>query len=163
VCLATPDSFEGDESAADASFLLPGTPQHHTFDRPGDQDWVNVQVTHGETYRFRTTDLGVNTDTTLELYASDGVTLLLSNDDSDGMLASTIDWHAPRTERIYLRVRNWNPGSGGCGTAYRLTRGDDRVYLPLIRCTEQSTSLTSGRSVTPIPARSSRRAPLHRH
>lgn len=138
-CLASPDTFEAGtrDDHYNAARVLPlNARQVRNFDRPGDQDWMKIQVQEGITYTLSTSQLGASADTYLYLYDQDGVTLLVSNDDSDGTLASRIVWVAPSNGTYYLLVRHWNPNVGGCGTTYTVSytdRVDYLLYLPSLQ------------------------------
>lgn len=120
LCLATPDQYEGsDANHTNAPYIDAYERQVHNFHRPEDEDWVRFYAWEGNTYVLHTYGLDEEADTYLYLYAEDGSTLLASNDDA-GALASQITWTAPNSGTYYLRVRQWNPNSGGCGTRYIL-------------------------------------------
>ena len=120
ICLASQDIYESDDSAETAKPIIIGQTQTHNIDRPGDQDWVKFTAQAGETYTIRTANLGTSADTYLYLYDTDRTTLLASNDDYGGSLASQIEWAAPATGTYYVAVQHWNPNAGGCGTTYDL-------------------------------------------
>jgi Ig-like domain from next to BRCA1 gene/Concanavalin A-like lectin/glucanases superfamily/Bacterial pre-peptidase C-terminal domain len=130
VCQASPDAFEGDTSAAQAKAITFGQSQHHNFTSQGDQDWVQFPATAGTSYTIRTMNLGLSADTMLDLYASDGTTILQSNDDTTDSIASEIVWNAPATGTYYVRVRNWNPNTVGCGTGYDLQMSNGITVTP---------------------------------
>ena len=121
ICLASPDAYESDDTAETAKFISVSQTQTHNIDNPGDRDWVRFNAETGRTYRLQTSNLGLSADTYLYLYDTDRTTLLASNDDYGGNLASQIDWTAPATGTYYVLVQHWNPNAGGCGTAYDLT------------------------------------------
>ena len=136
ICTASADSLENDNTAASAKTISIGSTQTHNFDAPGDQDWVKFTAQSGTTYTIQTSNLGANADTYLYLYSTDGSTLLASNDDYGGTLASRIDWQAPASGTYYVMVKHWNPNVGGCETSYdlsvNLATGTNPLYLPLI-------------------------------
>ncbi|MEI6179494.1 MAG: LamG domain-containing protein [Chloroflexales bacterium] len=135
VCQATSDAFESDGNAAQATTLAIGQTQHHNFTSQGDHDWVRFQATGGSTYTIRTANVGLSADTVVELYAANGTTVLAANDDTADGLESELVWQAPASGSFYVRVRNWNPNTVGCGTGYDLQVSDGRtgrVFLPLI-------------------------------
>lgn len=132
ICLAAEDAYEGSDGTASGAVLLNDS-QLHNFDRMGDEDWVKITALQGGIYRIITSSLSLNADTYLFLYDRDGTTLLASNDDYNGTLASQIVWTAPVDGTYYVLVRQWNPNSAGCGTGYTLGTGGNSVYLPLIR------------------------------
>jgi len=88
------------------------------FHAVGDEDWLAFTATAGVTYTIQTGDLGLSADTYVYLYDTDSTTLLASNDDYGGTLASQIEWQAPADGTYYVMVRHWNPNVGGCGTGY---------------------------------------------
>ncbi|MBU4224927.1 MAG: PPC domain-containing protein, partial [Chloroflexi bacterium] len=136
ICISTADAYEGDDTAGIASIISLGQTQTHNFDRMGDQDWIKFNAQEGKTYTLRTLNLGVSADTYLYLYDTDGITLLASNDDYGGTLASQLEWIAPADGIYYVLVQHWNPNVGGCGTKYDLTLSyalNNKLYLPLIQ------------------------------
>jgi hypothetical protein len=132
VCLATPDTYEGDDTSATAQTINFGPSQLRNFTTQSDADWAKFTTQQDEAYRLRTLDLGVSADTYLYLYDTDGATLLASNDDYGGSLASEINWVAPTNGTYYLLVKHWNPNVSGCGTSYRLSIGAYELFMPLI-------------------------------
>jgi len=131
ICVAAGDVYEtGDEIVSGASTLT--EPQLHNFDRPGDEDWVKFTAVKDQLYTLTTSALGSNADTYLYLYDQDGTTLLASNDDYNGSLASRIKWIAPADGVYYILIKQWNPNSGGCGTSYTFSFGGNLIYLPII-------------------------------
>ena len=132
VCVASADAYEGDDSAAAASTIGLGKWQSHNFDSLGDQDWLKFTAEVGKTYLLSTSNLGLSADTYLYLYDTTGSTLLVSNDDYGGALASRLEWTAADSGTYYVRIRHWNPNVGGCGTTYNFAVGELReVFLPL--------------------------------
>ena len=132
VCMATPDAYESDNTFSTASLIVMGQSQIHNFGGPGDQDWVKFTAEAGKIYFLTTSALDSSSDTYLYLYDTDGVTLLASNDDYGGTLASQIIWTAPATGTYYILIRHWNPNMGGCGTRYTLTLMGNPIFLPII-------------------------------
>jgi hypothetical protein len=132
VCMASADEYEDDNAWYTATPLAIDTTQRHNIHSQGDEDWFVIQVTEIQTYTIRTFDLGDSADTYLYLYASDGSTLLVSNDDSNGTLASRIDWKPSAAGTYYVMVKHWNPNVSGCGTSYSIGLGERKLFLPLI-------------------------------
>ncbi|NUM45695.1 MAG: peptidoglycan DD-metalloendopeptidase family protein [Anaerolineales bacterium] len=131
-CLAEPDAYEGDNLFSNATPISLGEVQLHNTYRPGDEDWIQFDAQAGSIYILRTFNLGANADTYLYLYDTDGTTLLASNDDSGGSLASRIDWVAPADGTYYIKIVHWNPNVSGCGTKYFFSLQLPKVYLPII-------------------------------
>ena len=134
ICTATSDTFENDNTYATASLFTIGNNQTHNFSFPGDNDWIKFNAQAGKIYRLTTSALGVSADTYLYLYDVNGTTLISSNDDSNGSLASRIEWTAPANGIYYILIKHWNPSVGGCGTQYNLNvqEGLLDLFLPLI-------------------------------
>ncbi|HHW84926.1 MAG TPA: hypothetical protein GX400_01790 [Chloroflexi bacterium] len=116
------DAFEPDSVPMDASTLAPGDVQAHTFCGAGDRDWVTFYAEAGGTYTIETADLNGLTDTVLELYSSDGVLMLASNDDIDYPvnLASRIVWQASVSGWYAASVRQWGDRIAGDDVRYML-------------------------------------------
>jgi len=134
ICVATPDAYEADDSFGAARLISLGQSQTHNFSGPGDRDWIKFSAQAGVTYALRTLNLGPTADTYLYLYSTGGTTLLASNDDYAGSLASQIEWTAPVTGTYYVLIQHWNPNVGGCGTGYTFTlsKPGSKVFLPLV-------------------------------
>lgn len=123
-----------DDTPVFARPVVVGQAYLHNFHKPDDQDWMKFDTQAGGTYAFSTSGLGLSADTYLYLYDTDGATLLASNDDFGGSLASSIQWTAPAAGTYYLLARHWNPSASGCGMSYTLSlNGGLKVYLPLVR------------------------------
>jgi hypothetical protein len=113
------DIYEEDDDFFSASTLT--ETQHHTFHDWMDKDWAKFEAEKGAIYTFQTANLdpasspdGYFVDTVLELYKSDGVTLIDVNDDYAGTNASRIkEWQAPADGAYYIKVYNFNPGFYG--------------------------------------------------
>jgi len=151
VCTASPDAYEGDDSAEAAQPLLLGESQTHNFSSVGDEDWVSFNAQAGVTYTLSTSGLGPSADTYLYLFDTDAVTLLASNDDFGGSLASQIEWTAPTDGAYYLQVKHWNPNAGGCGNLYTLTLAEATAPATgpvILAITPVTTTIGVGRTFT---------------
>jgi hypothetical protein len=135
------DPYETDDDYTSAKTItVDGSAQHHTFHENGDQDWVKFSVIAGSTYTITTSNLGTNNDTVLELYDTNGTTMLTWNDDCPGSgLASCINnWPGPDSGTYFIKVRNYS-GAGGC-TGYGYDLGvvrdsgskTEKVFLPIV-------------------------------
>ncbi len=81
-----PDTFDtapGDNGPGDAKELpINASAQNRNFCADplrgdlGDQDWMKLDVVAGGTYQVRTSELGANVDTVLEVYRGDGANLV---------------------------------------------------------------------------------------
>ncbi|MEO6221854.1 MAG: FG-GAP-like repeat-containing protein [Vicinamibacterales bacterium] len=122
------DAFEVDDTAAQASLLSPGLTQKHTFNRDGDQDWAKFAVIAGRQYSLYTHHLDFGVDTVMELYASDGFTLLDVNDDGTVDLGSRIVYTATETGFYFVKVRQYDAVVGS-GVYWLTLERDPGVYL----------------------------------
>jgi hypothetical protein len=122
-CQACSDSYEPDNSRPAAQALtVAAPPQARNFHEPGDQDWASVALLAGAVYTVTTEPgMGAGTDTIIELYDTDGVTLLAQDDDSGPESGSQIVWTAARDGAHFLRAYQFD-GAGACsGYAYQLS------------------------------------------
>jgi uncharacterized repeat protein (TIGR01451 family) len=125
ICSVGPDVHEPDNLYPQAvEILANGPPQTHTFHVVADKDWASFYALAGHVYTVTTSQLGLDVDTVLELYDTDGVTLLDKNDDYlSGSNGSRIVWTAPAEGRYYVRVthfdRTYDPRQSlVCGNQY---------------------------------------------
>ena len=81
----------------------------------GDHDWYAVNLTAGQTYAFAMTGTGSAnvTDTFLRLYASNGTTLLVSNDDGLPNLNSVFTYTATTTGTYYIDAAAYSASDVG--------------------------------------------------
>ncbi len=98
------DAYENDDTYLQAQPKLIGSEYHHTYFGAGDQDWSSYGLTVGTDYVFKTIDLYDWADTKLELYDTDGISLLDSNDNrDDGTKESLIRFLAPANGQYYIK------------------------------------------------------------
>jgi hypothetical protein len=112
-------SYEPDDNATQARAFTIGTTEQHAFCVNNDQDWVSFQGSSGTTYRIETLNLAAGNDTVLELYQSDGTSLIASDDDGNGGLASLITFSPSVSARYLVKGRHFS-GAGGVGLTYDL-------------------------------------------
>jgi len=103
-----------------------GAAQHHDFYYKGDEDWSKILGSPGQTYVFEAENLGSISDAVIEIYDTDGRTLLkrTGNQNTGGRKVS-LHWDCPREGIYFVRVRNLNPDYFGENAAYNF-----RVYHP---------------------------------
>ena len=124
-CLVAADGFENDNTPSAAKLLASGASQGHSFGGPGDRDWMLLDAQPGHAYQFTTSNLAFGVDTRLTLYGPGGASPLAFNDDADATtVASQLLWSPWGTGPYYLVADNWNPGIGGCGSAYTVSAQD---------------------------------------
>jgi hypothetical protein len=112
-----PDLYEPNESAAQATPIASnGGPWQLTFfsDPDGngkgqaDTDVFSLPATAGVPYTVTTFNLVSDANTNLEILASNGTTVLVSNNDCPGFTdgSSCLTWTAPQTATYYVRVKH---------------------------------------------------------
>ena len=119
------DQYEPDDTYQQAKPIpADGTLQHHNFYPTGDVDWARLDVDPG-TYFIATSGLAQgNTypDTVMALYASNGTTLLSSNDDcSPTTRAACITWTTNTSSTLYVKVWPYDATSVGPNSWYDLS------------------------------------------
>ena len=119
-----PDSWEVDDSASQASNYL-AMPQNHNFHDNGDIDWVRYYSTPAQV-TIRTTNLGPNADTCIDLYRSNNTATgtaggVIASDCDDGPGQSSLIQFTQNDEWVYyVRIRQQNGSVSGAGTEYTL-------------------------------------------
>jgi len=117
IAACAPDAHEPDDACPAAGSVLHGTEsQSGNFCDDGD-DWIAFNACGLRTYTIATGNLGVATDTVVEVYMPDCTTLYTSNDDGAGGRASRVEFAAPFDGIYHVRVRQADG-----------TSGDDRTY-----------------------------------
>ena len=106
LCTCPPDSFEDDDSQAEAKPISVGLSglQERTFCDDA-TDWITLTVETGSVYTITTDSYGQRADTFLALYDTNGATLLAANDDYQGApdYSSQIVWQAPSSGVYYIQ------------------------------------------------------------
>ena len=128
------DVYEPDGTPAQARAIsFTGETQQHSHAVANDVDWLKFPALPGYVYTIRTLGLmGANSDTVIDLYDTDGVTVLAHNDDDpiDGGPASRIDWQFAAGGTYYARIaqlrgnENW-----GCSYVYYV-QAQREAYVP---------------------------------
>jgi sugar lactone lactonase YvrE len=119
-----PDSFEDDDEPGAARIIVPGKPdfQRHNFHDAGDADWVRFYGLEGQSYEIRAVNLQAQCDIVIELYDTDGETLLREQDTLRPQ-AETADeilpWQCPEDGIYYVKFRHYDPTASGENTGYQ--------------------------------------------
>lgn len=79
---------------------------------PGDVDWFQFLAGPSTTYTFSTI-LENLADSKITIWATDGTTVLATNDDFGGTQASQIQWSPPDANRFYITVESADGTSTG--------------------------------------------------
>ena len=85
----------------------------------GDQDWITFNSVINGKYQVKTSGLGPNSDTVLELYTASG-TLLAASDDSEPGRSTLLNYTAPAAGPLYARVTQFNSNINGSQTDYQV-------------------------------------------
>src|SRR5262245_190115 len=117
------DAYESGGTCYSALAIADGDLQQREF-CASSEDWAVLNACRGRVYVLETAGLGAVADTILELYGPDCVSLLASNDNAGGGLASRIVWAAPESGLYHVRVRQAD-GSFGPGREYGLRVSGD--------------------------------------
>lgn len=134
--LRTPDQDGGtsgddhSDDSTDATWVTVPSTTWGDIEASDDSDWFRFQAKAGDEFVLSTL-LGTLSDTTLELYSTDGTTLLESSDDFGDTLASQIEWTAPSTGVYYLRVAAYVSSMTGTymlQVVHRDLSGSDLIY-----------------------------------
>lgn len=139
---AAPDQWEagGSDNAPSGAVLMAvnAPPTLHNFCNPleasraNDQDWARFSAVQGRLYRALAIPLVESAAVTLELYASDGTTLLAQAAADDFGEAAALEWRADRSEVVYLRARHTDGRVAGDGVTYLLGLKDTfAFFLPM--------------------------------
>ena len=108
-------------------------PAGGVFDISEDEDWYRVDMNAGRSYTLQTSALGASVDTILELYDTDGVTRLASDDNGGGGKASRIAWQSSHDGTYFVRVSMASGSAFGCSATYGLSvEAKKQIYLPLV-------------------------------
>ena len=111
----TDDQFEHDDTSELANLYEVGGPVR-SMRHCQDEDWVSFQGDAGVPYRIETNDLVGSSNTYLEVYDSDGVTLLAYNGSvafALGQRRSQVVYVPERNDTFLVRIRSFNDLYGG--------------------------------------------------
>ncbi len=139
------DGYEGaggDDTAATAGSIVVGKTQVRTIYPTGDQDWVKVTLSAGVEYEMSVNNLNVNGDAEIDLYGTDGTTLLENNDDYID-LDSQVTYTPTVTGEYYVKASHLYPTGV---LAYTLgvrefTDGDSDGYSPYYDCNDSNVTI----------------------
>ena len=95
--------------------------QCRNFFDPGDQDWVTFYGVSGQTYKVEAGDLGPKNNVVIEVYDTDGTTLLAESDYvGDPRADESLEWQCIADGLYFVKIRPADIDIAGEGTNYRL-------------------------------------------
>jgi hypothetical protein len=122
--LGGPDDHCNEPSDCATELQPNGNPVQGTIGTAGDEDWFRFTAVPGLVYELETFNLGMDSDTVMELYRSDGTSLIQEDDDGGEGLASHIIWVPDAQETVYILIRQYfSSGTGSYNI--RVTVSDD--------------------------------------
>jgi len=113
---AFPDLFEPNDTFDQATPLQVGDTarRQYTLDRTDDVDWFKFYAQPGFKYELQTPVVGQAIDVKLELYNTDGTTLLKSVDDAPQGEAELLSWRPTAKGFYYLNISDVASSSETC-------------------------------------------------
>jgi hypothetical protein len=143
VLCSAPDLWDsaGDDNSFDNStqvdLLASPTTRNYcnplTADRLFDEDWVNFEVEIGQSYLMESIPTADMTASIIELYDSDGTTMIASSQPDELNGFSRIIWTSDRTGKVYLRARHLDGRIAGNSVTYQLKVNNFLpVFMPII-------------------------------
>ncbi|MFC1856732.1 pre-peptidase C-terminal domain-containing protein [Thermodesulfobacteriota bacterium] len=92
---------------------IDGTKIDGRFEIAGDEDWFRFEAEANQLYVIETGDLLGRCDPLIELYETDGSTLLARDDDGGPGFASKLYWSPDISDTYFVRLRNFNASETG--------------------------------------------------
>jgi len=119
---ALPDGYEDDNTWKQSGVIVLNDENVQTRNLHGqnDRDWVKFYGVANEEYTVEVINPGADMDAVIEIYDSDGITLLDSIDDFGAGIGENIDWTRPQNGICYVMVKQSNSTGYGQNTAYDL-------------------------------------------
>ncbi len=99
------DAYENDNTKATAKGIVAGETQSRSIHVAGDVDWVKIRPLQAGTYQIQTSGEG---DLKLDLYSSNGTTLLASDDDSGVGLNARIGYVLDANTDYYIKAYTYD-------------------------------------------------------
>lgn len=117
-----PDSYEPDEGFETARPITvnDSAGQHHHFHAAGDADWVKFYGLSGKNYRIRTLNVEIRCNSVIEIYDTDGISLLKSRNYGIEGEDEILYWYCPKEGLYFVRITQAEPDIFGENTGYDL-------------------------------------------
>ncbi|MEE4356943.1 MAG: S8 family serine peptidase [Desulfococcaceae bacterium] len=119
--LCAPDTYEPDDAVSQSGLIvLGGLSESHNFHSVTDADWKRFYALSGQTYTVKVSYPGPDCDAVIELYDTDGLTLLKTKDDALAGEGEFLDWACPADGIYYVKIAPYPASSIGENTNYIL-------------------------------------------
>ena len=128
-----PDTYEPDNSYGEAQVVIvdPIVPsQQHTFHQYFDEDWLKFHCVQGGNYRIFATPSSGNSDKVIELYNTDGTSLLARSNNFGPGEGEVLGWKCPEEGYYFVRFTN---NSAYFGTDISYTVSLEQWYPIIIK------------------------------
>ena len=102
----------------------------HVFDSASDEDWFVWDAQANVPYVIQTQGLAAGVDTVLEIRYVSGQTVLATDDNSGGGVASRIERSFTAAGTYFARVTPKAGSAAGCASTYQVSAFVPRVFLP---------------------------------
>lgn len=143
-----PDTWEDDDTPEQANIIVLNnkTMQRHYFQDEGDVDWVRFYAASKQLpYGFDVFNHSSDTNIVIELYDTDGQTVLKTSDYYLNGQDEYLSWYCHQEGIYYVKVSNANPNSFGDDTEYDL-----RAYLEVAHDAGKITGKVTSVGNTPL-------------
>jgi len=103
-------------------------------DHLDDEDWLSIDLKAGVQLIANATPMYPGAAIVLELFDSDGVTLLQQGTPQDFGYSTLLLWRSDQNRRVYLRMRHLHTGVAGEGIKYtiQVTQGE-AIFFPILK------------------------------
>jgi len=115
-----PDEYENDDIFTKGKVIFLNKSQSHNFHQNSDADWVIFRTISGKKYEIKTDNLQSRCDVMIELYDTDGISLLEKIDDAGYGESEIFSETFDKEGFYYLKITNANSGDYGENTGYEL-------------------------------------------
>jgi hypothetical protein len=130
----SPDAFESDNSIGEASaFSVGSSPQIHNFCNLNDQDWLEISALSDEYYEIFARPTSPSSAVRIQLYASNGITLLAEAVADNFGDWTILGWEAVSTGPVYVKISHIDGDVAGDSVTYETWLQEGyRRYMPLV-------------------------------
>lgn len=128
------DQTEPDDNFRTASPVeSEGMQVNRLFDNQSDEDWIKFNTVYGKNYQIQVSPHIESVNPKIELYGTDGTTIIGGSVENPLNGEETIYWDAPATDFYYLRIIQESGSLFGCHAKYSLTISPNlQIHLPLV-------------------------------